>query len=143
MMVAADSTLLQIIVTIFQCTPVSGFWNRNKPADCTVSDYAFFIGNAVPNIVTDLALLLLPLPCEHPPHDHGHPANVGYLTSHLTTSSHHFTEDRAGRRLLARQLVSGNQAGPTRFLSMLRLEQHYNHLHRSACHSGKSRSSIA
>ncbi|KAI4254521.1 MAG: hypothetical protein LQ352_003055 [Teloschistes flavicans] len=51
-----------IIVTIFQCTPVSGFWNRNKPADCTVSDYAFFIGNAVPNIVTDLALLLLPLP---------------------------------------------------------------------------------
>ncbi|KAL9129396.1 MAG: hypothetical protein Q9175_007303 [Cornicularia normoerica] len=23
-----------ILVTIFQCNPVSGFWNRNEPADC-------------------------------------------------------------------------------------------------------------
>ncbi|KAL8726561.1 MAG: hypothetical protein Q9181_005998 [Wetmoreana brouardii] len=51
-----------ILVTIFQCTPVEGFWNRNTPANCTVSDYAFFIGNAVPNIVTDVAMILLPLP---------------------------------------------------------------------------------
>ncbi|KAM0796944.1 hypothetical protein BDR22DRAFT_811162 [Usnea florida] len=51
-----------ILVTIFQCDPVSGFWNRGEPAHCAVSDYAFFIGNAVPNIITDVAILSLPLP---------------------------------------------------------------------------------
>lgn len=51
-----------ILVTIFQCNPVSGFWNRTKPAKCAVDDYAFFIGNAVPNIITDAAILSLPLP---------------------------------------------------------------------------------
>lgn len=55
---------LKILVTVFQCNPVSGFWNRNVPADCAVSDYAFFIGNAVPNIITDVAILSLPLPCK-------------------------------------------------------------------------------
>ncbi|KAF2233444.1 hypothetical protein EV356DRAFT_201211 [Viridothelium virens] len=54
--------LAVILVTIFQCRPVDGFWNRNKPADCSVDDYAFFIGNAVPNIITDAAILSLPWP---------------------------------------------------------------------------------
>ncbi len=29
---------------------------------CAVNVYAFFIGNAVPNIITDWALLFLPVP---------------------------------------------------------------------------------
>lgn len=32
------------------------------PANCIVDDYAFFVGIAVPNIITDVALLVLPLP---------------------------------------------------------------------------------
>ncbi|KAL6721256.1 hypothetical protein ACLMJK_000358 [Lecanora helva] len=55
-------TIAVILVTVFQCDPVSGFWNRNKPAKCNVDDYAFFVANAVPNIVTDAALLALPMP---------------------------------------------------------------------------------
>ena len=55
---------LKILVTIFQCKPVSSFWHRNpnKPSDCFVDDYAFFVGIAVPNIITDAALLSVPIP---------------------------------------------------------------------------------
>lgn len=49
-------------MTIFQCKPVSGFWNRTKPAICNVDSQKFFIGNAIPNILTDVALMVLPLP---------------------------------------------------------------------------------
>ena len=55
---------LKLFVTIFQCNPVSSFWERdpNKPSNCIVDDYAFFVGIAVPNIVTDAALLSVPIP---------------------------------------------------------------------------------
>lgn len=33
-----------------------------QPANCSVDDYMFFLGNAVPNILTDVALMALPLP---------------------------------------------------------------------------------
>ena len=54
----------QILVSIFQCVPISALWNRspNDSSECGVDDYAFFIGNAVPNIVTDAAILSLPIP---------------------------------------------------------------------------------
>lgn len=52
----------QILVTIFQCTPISEFWNRTHPAKCTVDTKSFSIGGAIPNILTDVALLILPLP---------------------------------------------------------------------------------
>lgn len=51
-----------ILVSIFQCTPVSGFWNRQMPAKCIVDVYAFFFGVAVPNTLTDAAILALPVP---------------------------------------------------------------------------------
>lgn len=53
---------IQIGTTIFQCLPIQGFWDKTIPAVCGVDVNSFFIGNAVPNIVTDWALLLLPLP---------------------------------------------------------------------------------
>ena len=53
---------VKIFMTIFQCKPVSGFWNRTKPAICNVDSRKFFIGNAIPNILTDVALMVLPLP---------------------------------------------------------------------------------
>lgn len=53
---------MQIGTTIFQCLPIQGFWDKKIVSVCGVDVNSFFIGNAVPNIVTDWALLLLPLP---------------------------------------------------------------------------------
>ncbi|KAL8801583.1 MAG: hypothetical protein Q9182_004369 [Xanthomendoza sp. 2 TL-2023] len=58
---------LAILVTILQCQPVSDFWNRYSPDakgpfQCGVNVNQFFDGNAVPNIVTDAAILVLPIP---------------------------------------------------------------------------------
>lgn len=50
-----------LLITVLQCTPISGFWNKGIHAKCLNTKY-FFLGNSVPNIVTDLALLLLPVP---------------------------------------------------------------------------------
>jgi hypothetical protein len=58
----AHRCTLQIVTTILQCEPVHGFWDRDLNPKCGVNVNNFFIGNAVPNIVTDWALLFLPLP---------------------------------------------------------------------------------
>lgn len=62
--------LLQILVTILQCQPTSAWWERFNPTHplqpddykCTVDSVKFFYGNAIPTIVTDILILLLPLP---------------------------------------------------------------------------------
>ncbi|EQB59449.1 hypothetical protein CGLO_00156 [Colletotrichum gloeosporioides Cg-14] len=59
-----------LLVSTFQCLPVSAFWlrfdaNANlSPSDyeCGVNVKTFFIANAIPNIITDVLLLLLPVP---------------------------------------------------------------------------------
>jgi len=59
-----------ILVTIFQCQPTQAFWMRFDPDNplppsqyhCGVNDNKFFYGNAIPNIVTDIAMLMLPVP---------------------------------------------------------------------------------
>ncbi|KAL8698796.1 MAG: hypothetical protein Q9224_001689 [Gallowayella concinna] len=56
-----------ILITILQCQPVSDFWNRfsrtaEGPFHCAVNVNQFFCGNSIPNIVTDAALLVLPIP---------------------------------------------------------------------------------
>ncbi|KAL6718754.1 hypothetical protein ACLMJK_002988 [Lecanora helva] len=61
-LIIAGWTIVVIAATIFQCNPVQGFWDKSINPTCSVNVYAFFIGNAVPNIVTDWALLLLPIP---------------------------------------------------------------------------------
>jgi hypothetical protein len=63
-------TQLQILVTSFQCLPISAFWERFDPVNpmpaseytCGVDVHTFFKANAIPNIVTDVFILLLPLP---------------------------------------------------------------------------------
>ena len=57
----------QILITILQCRPVSDFWNRfaphaQGPYNCGVDVNKFFNGNSIPNIITDAALLVLPMP---------------------------------------------------------------------------------
>ncbi|KAL2040179.1 hypothetical protein N7G274_007082 [Stereocaulon virgatum] len=51
-----------VATTIFQCRPVQGFWDKSMNPTCAVNVYAYFIGKAIPNIITDWALLFLPIP---------------------------------------------------------------------------------
>ncbi|EAW12310.1 putative integral membrane protein [Aspergillus clavatus NRRL 1] len=53
-----------ILTTVFQCIPIRAFWDieLQATAKCGVVVNNFFIGNAVPNIITDWALLILPMP---------------------------------------------------------------------------------
>ncbi|RDW75402.1 hypothetical protein BP6252_06544 [Coleophoma cylindrospora] len=50
-----------IMVSIFQCTPIAKAWNSHLVGHC-INLRASFIGNAVPNILTDVAILMLPMP---------------------------------------------------------------------------------
>lgn len=50
-----------IMVSIFQCTPIAKAWNLTIPGHC-INLKGSFIGNAVPNILTDVAILGLPMP---------------------------------------------------------------------------------
>ena len=53
----------QIFTAAFQCMPTSLLWDPTGDPDGHCIDIIkFFVGNAVPNIVTDFALLVLPLP---------------------------------------------------------------------------------
>ncbi|POS68924.1 hypothetical protein DHEL01_v212682 [Diaporthe helianthi] len=58
--------LTVVLVTIFQCTPIHAAWELplqpavNPDSKC-INNNGFFIGNAVPNIVTDLCIMVLPL----------------------------------------------------------------------------------
>ena len=49
-------------IVIFECTPIHYFWNRQPVNGHCIDIQKFFVGQAVPNIVTDFALLALPLP---------------------------------------------------------------------------------
>ncbi|CAG8885681.1 unnamed protein product [Penicillium egyptiacum] len=49
-----------ILVSIFQCTPIARAWDTRIPGTC-INLKASFIGNAVPNIVTDILILSLPV----------------------------------------------------------------------------------
>ncbi|TAQ83654.1 hypothetical protein B7494_g8028 [Chlorociboria aeruginascens] len=50
-----------ILVICFQCIPLKGFWDHNAEATCAVDAYKFFYGNSIPNILTDCAILILPI----------------------------------------------------------------------------------
>ncbi|KAI1816159.1 hypothetical protein GGS20DRAFT_263282 [Poronia punctata] len=48
-------------VVIFQCTPVARFWDPSLVGTC-VQQSGIYIGSAVPSVVIDLIILLIPLP---------------------------------------------------------------------------------
>ncbi|KAL2814956.1 hypothetical protein BJX63DRAFT_184994 [Aspergillus granulosus] len=50
------------LVAIFQCTPVHKAWNRMHPGRC-IDLKAALIGNGVPNFLTDICILALPIRC--------------------------------------------------------------------------------
>ena len=49
-----------ILACVFQCTPVARTWDKSIPGHC-INLKGSFIGNAVPNIATDIAILTLPV----------------------------------------------------------------------------------
>ncbi|KAJ5772747.1 hypothetical protein N7457_007643 [Penicillium paradoxum] len=49
-----------ILVSIFQCTPIARAWDVSIPGHC-IDLKGSFIGNAVPNVVTDILMLCLPV----------------------------------------------------------------------------------
>lgn len=49
-----------LLGAIFTCNPIRGFWDQSVPSTCLDSS-KFFIGNAAPNIATDIAILCLPI----------------------------------------------------------------------------------
>ena len=48
--------------SIFQCTPIHFFWTRTPITGHCINVQAFFIGQAISNIVTDVLIMALPLP---------------------------------------------------------------------------------
>ena len=51
-----------LLVAIFSCIPVQGFWDHtiSPPPKC-INQRNFFIGNSIPNILGDVAILCLPV----------------------------------------------------------------------------------
>jgi hypothetical protein len=49
-----------ILVSIFSCVPVNGYWDRTVPATC-IDSRAFYLGNSIANILTDVIILTLPV----------------------------------------------------------------------------------
>ena len=52
----------QIMVTVFHCIPVQGFWDKSISASCNIDDRKFFLGSVIPHLVMDLIILALPVP---------------------------------------------------------------------------------
>jgi hypothetical protein len=49
------------IVQIFTCNPVAGAWLQTITKKC-INQNAFYYGNAISNLITDVILLVMPLP---------------------------------------------------------------------------------
>jgi len=53
--------LSQLLVVIFNCNPIHKFWKPETPGTC-IPNLPFWYINAAGNIVTDVAIFILPLP---------------------------------------------------------------------------------
>lgn len=49
-----------IIVQVFSCDPIHGYWDPSIPSDC-VNAARYYTAIAIPNILTDVVLLALPI----------------------------------------------------------------------------------
>jgi hypothetical protein len=49
-----------ILVAIFECDPIQGYWDFSVESQC-LNQLDFYVGFAVPNMVIDVAMILLPL----------------------------------------------------------------------------------
>lgn len=51
----------QVLIAVFTCTPIHRFWDMTIDGTC-VPNQPFWYINAAGNIITDVTILLLPLP---------------------------------------------------------------------------------
>lgn len=61
MAVLLANWLAFMLVAIFQCLPVEHQWDHSITGYC-IDTTAFFRASGIPNILTDIAILILPLP---------------------------------------------------------------------------------
>lgn len=61
MVVIGSWSLSQVIISIFICDPVAGFWEKSIDSRC-IANYPQWYINAAGNIATDLAIFVIPLP---------------------------------------------------------------------------------
>lgn len=57
----ANTNLAQTFATIFKRFPTYKLWKMKRPGHC-VSKYKYFLGTAVPEVITDFVILAMPLP---------------------------------------------------------------------------------
>jgi hypothetical protein len=56
-------TIMVVLVVAFQCHPVKYVWNKDPSIDGTcINQWLFFVVGSVPNVATDFAILILPMP---------------------------------------------------------------------------------
>lgn len=56
-----SSGVAYIVATIFQCSPIRGFWDKTAKDIHCINSGAFWMSYAVLNITTDVAILCLPI----------------------------------------------------------------------------------
>ena len=54
--------LASLLLIIFTCRPVQFFWDKTIPGGHCANDFIVLYGVAGPNILTDVAVLVMPLP---------------------------------------------------------------------------------
>lgn len=52
---------IQLLPAIFDCMPIHAFWDKEVPGTC-IDSLRYFLGVAIPNVVTDILFLLFPIP---------------------------------------------------------------------------------
>jgi hypothetical protein len=61
MAIVVSYTIWTELGSIFACVPVRAFWTKEAGAKC-INQYATWFTNAAINILTDIALIILPIP---------------------------------------------------------------------------------
>ncbi|KAK2002730.1 hypothetical protein LX36DRAFT_651843 [Colletotrichum falcatum] len=61
MVIVGAYSVSQILLMIFQCSPIATFWDSTVPGTC-LPNYPVWYANAAGNIFTDIMVLVLPLP---------------------------------------------------------------------------------
>jgi hypothetical protein len=57
------SAIATTLVSIFECKPVAFFWDKTIPnGHCPVNSTKFYLWASLPNIITDVMMLILPQP---------------------------------------------------------------------------------
>ncbi|PYH85219.1 hypothetical protein BO82DRAFT_248742, partial [Aspergillus uvarum CBS 121591] len=49
------------LIVCLQCIPLQGYWDKSIPAKCWVNSRDYFLGKSIPDTVTDLCILAIPL----------------------------------------------------------------------------------